>query len=172
MIRRCTDLDFNEIFTIINDGAQAYSGIIPADRWSTPYMSSEELRHEIDAGVSFWACDDSGSLSAVMGIQPVKNETQDVTLIRHAYVRTDHQRRGIGALLLSHLRQLTPDPILIGTWADALWAIRFYQRHGFDLVSPATKDRLLRRYWSIPERQIETSVVLADDRWRALHPDQ
>lgn len=168
MIRRCTDRDFDEIYAVINDGALAYKGIIPADRWSEPYMSPEKLRHEIDAGVSFWGCNEAATLSGVMGIQPV----QDVTLIRHAYVRTGLQRRGIGALLLTHLRQLTQDPVLIGTWADATWAIHFYRRHGFDLVSPATKDRLLRRYWSIPVRQIETSVVLADQKWRALHSDQ
>jgi len=173
MIRQCDENDFDEIHAIVNDGAQAYKGIIPADRWppnrwSAPYMPREKLRHEIDSGVGFWGYDDAGTLAGVMGIQHV----EDVTLIRHAYVRTSHQRRGVGALLLAHLRHLTHDPVLIGTWADAVWAIRFYQRHGFALVPSATKDRLLRQYWSIPARQVETSVVLADQRWRELNPDQ
>jgi N-acetylglutamate synthase-like GNAT family acetyltransferase len=119
MIRRCNDRDFELIWTIINDGAQAYKGIIPADRWTEPYMSREKLRHEIENGVVFWGCEESGSLAGVMGIQDV----QDVTLIRHAYVRTSSQKRGIGGRLLSHLRGLTSGPVLIGTWADAAWAM-------------------------------------------------
>lgn len=162
MIRCCDDHDFELIWAIINDGARAYKGIIPADRWAEPYMSYEELRRQIDEGVVFWGYEESGTLVAAMGIQQV----QDVTLIRHAYVRTSSQKRGIGAQLLSHLRGLTSVPVLIGTWADALWAIQFYQKHGFQLVSPQEKDRLLRKYWSIPERQIETSVVLGDPKWR------
>jgi GNAT superfamily N-acetyltransferase len=162
MIRRCNDRDFELIWTIINDGAQAYKGIIPADRWTEPYMSREKLRHEIENGVVFWGCEESGSLAGVMGIQDV----QDVTLIRHAYVRTSSQKQGIGGRLLSHLRGLTGGPVLIGTWADAAWAIRFYERHGFRIVGPREKDQLLKKYWTIPERQIETSVVLADHGWR------
>jgi GNAT superfamily N-acetyltransferase len=162
MIRCCDDHDFELVWAIINDGARAYRGIIPADRWAEPYMPYEELRRQIDEGVVFWGYEESGTLVAVMGIQQVK----DVTLIRHAYVRTSSQKRGIGAKLLSHLRGLTSIPVLIGTWADALWAIQFYQKHGFQLVSPQEKDRLLRKYWSIPERQIETSVVLADPKWQ------
>jgi GNAT superfamily N-acetyltransferase len=161
MIRRCDDRDFELIWAIINDGAKAYKGIIPADRWTEPYMSREELRRQIDEGVVFWGHGESGTLAAVMGIQQVK----DVTLIRHAYVRTSSQKRGIGAQLLSHLRGLTSTPVLIGTWADAVWAIRFYEKCGFQLVGPQDKDRLLRKYWTIPERQIETSVVLADPTW-------
>jgi GNAT superfamily N-acetyltransferase len=164
MIRRCSDRDFDVIWTIINDGARAYKGIIPADRWTEPYMSREKLRHEISEGVVFWGDEDAGSLTGVMGIQAV----QDVTLIRHAYVRTTSQKRGIGARLLSHLRQLASTPVLIGTWADAVWAIRFYERHGFQLVGPDEKDQLLKKYWTIPERQIETSVVLADQKWRGM----
>jgi N-acetylglutamate synthase-like GNAT family acetyltransferase len=156
MIRHCDDRDFDAMWAIINDGAQAYRGIIPDDRWTEPYMSREKLRHEIDAGVEFWGYEDDGELVGVMGIQPV----QDVTLIRHAYVRTSSQKRGIGAQLLAHLQALATSPVLIGTWADAVWAIRFYERNGFHVVGPQEKDRLLRRYWSIPERQIETSVVL------------
>ena len=168
MIRRCDDQDFDLIWAIINDGAQAYRGTIPEDRWTEPYMSRERLQHEIDDGVVFWGYEDAGLLLGVMGLQQVR----DVTLIRHAYVRTSNQKQGIGAHLLSHLRLLAKDPVLIGTWADALWAIRFYQRHGFQIVSPKEKDRLLKQYWNIPERQIETSVVLADARWRELNTHQ
>jgi GNAT superfamily N-acetyltransferase len=167
MIRMCSREDFDQIHAIVNDGAQAYKGIIPADRWSEPYMSSEHLRHEIASGVVFHGYEEesSGELGGVMGIQDVR----DVTLIRHAYVRTAYQKQGIGARLLAHLRKLTGRPILIGTWADASWAIRFYERHGFEVVSPEEKTNLLKRYWTIPDRQVETSVVLADPLWRDLH---
>jgi GNAT superfamily N-acetyltransferase len=162
MIRRCDERDFELIWAIINDGAQAYKGIIPADRWTDPYMSKEKLEHEIDDGVAFWGCEENGALVGVMGIQPV----QDVTLIRHAYVRGSSQKRGIGGRLLGHLREMAIGPVLIGTWTDAVWAIRFYERNGFQMVGPEEKNRLLRKYWNIPERQIETSVVLADSMWR------
>ena len=164
MIRPCEDSDFETIWTIINDGAQAYKGTIPADRWTKPYMSKPKLRREIDEGVLFWGFEETGSLAGVMGIQRV----QDVTLIRHAYVRTSVQKRGVGGRLLSYLRELTTGPVLLGTWADASWAIRFYEKHGFQVVNPREKDRLLKKYWTIPERQIETSVVLADRKWREL----
>jgi N-acetylglutamate synthase-like GNAT family acetyltransferase len=157
-IRRCTDSEFEAIYAIINDAAQAYRGVIPADRWKEPYMPRDELQHEIDDGVVFWGYEEDGELVGVMGIQYV----QDVTLIRHAYVHTARQNQGIGGKLLSHLRKQTERPILIGTWADAAWAIRFYERHGFRLVTEGEKKRLLRTYWSIPERQVETSVVLAE----------
>ena len=157
MIRQCDDDDIETIYEIINDAALAYKGIIPADRWKEPYMSREELRHEIDEGVAFWGYEEDGRLTGVMGIQDV----QDVTLIRHAYVRTAKRNKGIGSKLLSHLRRMTNRPILIGTWADAVWAIRFYEKHGFKVVSREETNRLLRKYWRIPERQIETSVVLA-----------
>jgi N-acetylglutamate synthase-like GNAT family acetyltransferase len=127
-------------------------------------MSKEKLQHEIDDGVVFWGYEDAEVLVGVMGLQQVR----DVTLIRHAYVRTSSQKQGVGAHLLSHLRLLAKGPVLIGTWADAVWAIRFYERHGFHLVSTKEKDRLLKQYWKIPERQIETSVVLADTKWREL----
>lgn len=162
MIRRCDDRDFETIWAIINDGAQAYQGVIPAGRWTQPYMSREKLQHEIDEGVVFWGYEEAGNLTGVMGIQPV----QDVTLIRHAYVRTTSQKQGIGAKLLLHLLELADGPVLIGTWADAVWAIRFYQKHGFQVVSPQEKNRLLKKYWSIPEPQVETSVVLADATWQ------
>lgn len=161
-IRRCTDADFDAIWEIINDAAQAYRGVIPADRWHEPYMGRDELAREIAAGVAFWGAEADGALAGVMGIQDVK----DVTLIRHAYVRTAARRQGTGGRLLAALRESTDRPLLIGTWAAADWAIRFYEKHGFHLVSPDEKDRLLRAYWSIPDRQIETSVVLADGRWR------
>jgi len=164
VIRRCDDRDFEQIWTIVNDGAQAYKGIIPADRWTEPYMSREKLQHEIEEGVVFWGYEETGTLVGVMGIQVV----QDVTLIRHAYVRTSSQKRGFGARLLSHLRELASGPVLIGTWADAVWAIHFYERYGFERVGRQEKDRLLKKYWTVPERQIETSVVLADQKWREL----
>src|SRR5579864_6020386 len=141
MIRSCDDRDFEVIWEIINDGARAYRGVIPDDRWTEPYMSRDHLQHEIDNGVVFWGYEESGTLDGVMGVQPV----QDVTLIRHAYVRMGRQKRGIGAHLLSHLAKLAKGPVLIGTWANALWAIRFYEKNGFEVLSPEQKDRLLRR---------------------------
>ena len=165
MIRRCSAQDFDRIHTIINEGARAYKGVIPADRWTEPYMSTHQLQLEIDEGVIFWGYEDSGQLSGVMGIQPVR----DVTLIRHAYVLTVSQKHGIGSSLLAHLRELATAPVLIGTWADAVWAIRFYEKHGFQIVTAREKDQLLRKYWTIPDRQIETSVVLADATWRRLN---
>jgi GNAT superfamily N-acetyltransferase len=164
MMRRCDEQDFDSIWVIINDGAQVYRGVIPEDRWTDPYMPRDKLQHEINQGVVFWGYQDNGILAGVMGLQRV----QDVTLIRHAYVRSDSQKQGIGSRLLSHLRELTNDPVLIGTWADASWAIRFYERHGFRMVSSEDKDRLLKKHWNIPERQVETSVVLADAAWWAL----
>lgn len=160
MIRPCKPDDFETIYEIVNDAAVAYEGAIPADRWHEPYMPREELQHEIDTDVRFWGYEENGDLIGVMGIQDV----QDVTLIRHAYVRTTQRRKGIGGKLLSHLRTLTDRPILIGTWADATWAIRFYEKHGFRLVSEEEKNRLLKKYWSIPARQVETSVVLAEEK--------
>lgn len=166
MVRLCDSRDFDAIWTIINDGAQAYRGIIPADRWSDPYMSREELHDQIETGVAFWAYEENGRLVGVMGLQRVR----EVMLIRHAYVVTTSQKQGIGAQLLWHLVDLITTPLLVGTWADATWAIRFYQRHGFELVNPEEKDSLLRRYWSVPDRQVESSVVLADRRWRQRNP--
>jgi N-acetylglutamate synthase-like GNAT family acetyltransferase len=163
VIRCCNDRDFEQILSIINDGAEAYKGIIPADRWTEPYMSRKALKHEIDEGVVFWCFEEASTLVGVMGLQ----EVQDVALIRHAYVRTSHQKKGIGARLLLHLQELTNKPILIGTWADAIWAIRFYEKHGFQMVDAQQKNRLLGKYWTIPERQVETSVVLVDAKWCA-----
>jgi len=159
MIVSSTTSDFKEIHAIINDAATAYKGIIPADRWHEPYMGEAELRDQIDDGVQFSCYVEGGKIIGVMGIQ----DKGDVTLIRHAYVRTADRNKGVGAQLLRHLAALTKNPILIGTWADAVWAIRFYEKHGFRLVSFAEKERLLRKYWKIPLRQIETSVVLAND---------
>jgi len=161
MIRQCNYSDFESIYSIINDAAKAYRGAIPDDRWKEPYMPREELQHEIDDGVVFWGYEEDGELIGVAGIQDV----QDVTLIRHTYVRTARQTHGIGGQLLAELGKKTTRPILIGTWADAHWAIRFYEKHDFRLVSAKEKDRLLKKYWSIPDRQVETSVVLADGKW-------
>ncbi|MBW1982305.1 MAG: GNAT family N-acetyltransferase [Deltaproteobacteria bacterium] len=163
MIRPCEENDFEAIYRIINEAAQAYKGAIPLDCWHEPYMSRQQLAEEIGSGIVFWGYEEDGALIGVMGIQHI----QDVTLIRHAYVRTADQKRGIGGRLLSHLRTLTSRPILIGTWTEATWAIRFYEKHGFRLVAPAEKSRLLKKYWSIPDRQIETSVVLAEEKWFA-----
>jgi GNAT superfamily N-acetyltransferase len=146
------------ILAIVNAAAEAYRGVIPADRWHDPYMPSDELDGEIAAGVVFWGYERDGTLLGVMGFQGVG----DVDLIRHAYVLPGSQRRGVGGALLKRLRSMTTRRMLIGTWAAADWAIRFYQRHGFELVSPARKRELLKAYWTIPDRQIETSVVLAD----------
>jgi ribosomal protein S18 acetylase RimI-like enzyme len=163
MIRACSELDVDAIWHIINDGAQAYKGIIPPDRWKEPYMPRHELQKELEAGVEFWGYQEKADLVGVMGVQKVA----DVTLIRHAYVRTQDRKLGVGSRLLLHLQNNAVSPILIGTWADAYWAIRFYEKHGFRLVGLAEKERLLRRYWKVPDRQIETSVVLVEQSWPA-----
>jgi GNAT superfamily N-acetyltransferase len=154
MIRACGPLDVEALYRIINEAAQAYKGVIPPDRWHEPYMLRDELQAEMER-MAFFGWEEDGELVGVMGFQPLK----DVTLIRHAYVLPEHQRRGIGSQLLAYLRSLTATPrLLVGTWADATWATRFYEKHGFRLEP--RKDELLRTYWDIPERQIETSVVL------------
>ncbi len=154
--------DFQTIHEIINDAAIAYKGIIPEDRWQEPYMPEEELKVQLNEGVQFWNYSENNEILGVMGIQN-KNE---VTLIRHAYVRTTSRGKGIGTKLLMHLIQMSETPVLIGTWADANWAIGFYIKHSFRLVSEEEKNRLLKTYWSIPERQVETSVVLASADWK------
>jgi len=156
-IRPCRENDRSAILAIINSAAEAYRGVIPADRWHEPYMSPRELDSEIAAGVVFWGYEADGRLVGVMGLQPVR----DVDLIRHAYVLPSSQRCGIGGALLGQLRQSTTRRMLVGTWESADWAIRFYRRHGFDLVAPARKAVLLKTYWNVPDRQIEVSVVLA-----------
>jgi len=157
MIRILLPSDFDNILKVINDAAQAYKGVIPHDRWKEPYMSSAELKEEIEAGVQFFGWTEGGHLLGVTGIQAIK----DITLVRHAYVLPGCQRRGIGTRLLEYLLGLAGTPeILAGTWTDATWAIRFYEKHGFKLLSSREKDHLLRTYWNIPERQIQTSVVL------------
>jgi GNAT superfamily N-acetyltransferase len=162
-VRRSTAADVPAIFAIVNDAARAYRGVIPADRWHEPYMPKEELEREIAAGIDFWVAEEGGKVLGVMGMQ----DKGDVALVRHAYTASAAQRKGIGSALLRHIERLTPKPVLIGTWADAKWAIDFYVRNGYTVVSHADKERLLRQYWSIPARQIETSVVLADRRWMA-----
>jgi GNAT superfamily N-acetyltransferase len=157
-IRPCRDDERGAILAIINAAAEAYRGVIPADRWHDPYMESCELESEIAAGVRFWGYEAGGELIGVMGVQRVHD---DVDLIRHAYVLPESQRRGVGTALLRHLRGTSKGRMLVGTWAAADWAIRFYRRHGFELVTPERKTALLKAYWTIPDRQIETSVVLA-----------
>lgn len=149
------------MLAIVNDAAQAYRGVIPVDRWREPYMPTDELLREIADGVVFWVAEDDGRLVGVMGIQ----DKGDVALVRHAYVAPALQRSGVGTKLLQHVQGLARKPLLLGTWADASWAIAFYRRNGFTLVPAGEKDRLLRTYWSIPARQVETSVVLADEQW-------
>ena len=156
-IRPCRDDERDEILAIVNAAAEVYRGVIPEDRWHEPYMPGEELDAEIVAGVEFWGYEEDGTLLGVMGVQPVR----DVTLIRHAYVTPESQGRGIGGALLEHLLAHGTRPILVGTWAAAEWAIRFYERHGFEYVGSERTAELLREYWDIPDRQIETSVVLA-----------
>ncbi len=157
MIRRCTNADVAAIYAIINEAAQAYRSVIPTDCWHEPYMTRSDLIAEIAAGVAFWGWDEADALVGVMGLQKVG----DATLIRHAYVRPTHQGRGIGSTLLTNLAGQTTEPLLVGTWAAAEWAIHFYARRGFRLVSAAEKERLLKTYWSVPIRQQESSVVLA-----------
>jgi GNAT superfamily N-acetyltransferase len=157
-VRLCRDDERTAVLAIVNAAAEAYRGVIPADRWHEPYMPREELDGEITAGVVFWGYEQDGRLVGVMGLQSVR----DVDLIRHAYVLPESQGRGIGGALLRHLRGLSTRPMLVGTWAAADWAVRFYERHGFRLALPAHKIVLLKTYWSIPDRQIETSVVLAN----------
>ena len=166
MIRTCKPSDFETIYAIINDAAQAYKGIIPADRWHEPYMARDELTREMEEGVVFWGLERDGALVGVMGIQ----DRGEVVLIRHAYVATRARRQGIGTRLLQHLESTVERPLLVGTWAAARWAIAFYQKNGYCLVSEVEKVRLLQRYWRIPERQVETSVVLANKRWMDTVP--
>jgi N-acetylglutamate synthase-like GNAT family acetyltransferase len=156
MIRPCVVADIPGMERVINEAAEAYRGAIPPDRWHEPYMPREELEGEIAAGVKFWCVEDAGEVIGVMGLQDVK----DVTLIRHAYVLRDRQRSGVGSALMKELVAKATRPLLVGTWAAAGWAIRFYERHGFELVPQPEKDRLLDTYWSIPARQRDTSVVL------------
>ena len=166
LIRKSVKADFAAMLAIINDAARAYHGVIPADRWHEPYMPSDELKTEIAEGVVFWVAEEDGRLLGVMGIQ----DKGDVSLVRHAYVAPTTQRNGVGTKLLHHVEGLVDKPILIGTWAAASWAIEFYRRNGFTIVPTDHKDHLLRKYWSIPARQIETSIVLANGRWVAAQP--
>lgn len=160
MIRACGGADFAAILEIINEAAQAYKGVIPADRWHEPYMPAAELAAEIAAGIDFWGEDRGGRLSGIVGLQMVG----DVALIRHAYVRPAAQRNGVGTRLMKRVLKLTERPVLVGTWAASTWAIDFYEDLGFTLASDTEKTRLLKKYWSIPERQVDTSVVLKAPR--------
>ena len=161
LIRKSREADRDALLEIINQAAQAYRGVIPADRWHEPYMSRDELGKEMADGVIFWVAEEDGRLSGVMGFQ----DKGAVALVRHAYVAPAAQRQGVGTRLLHHVVGLAGKPVLIGTWSDASWAIDFYRRNGFTVVPDRQKDALLRKFWSIPARQIETSVVLADGRW-------
>jgi GNAT superfamily N-acetyltransferase len=161
LIRRSVAADFATMLAIINDAAQAYRGVIPADRWHEPYMPADELMRECSDGIVFWVAEEEGRLLGAMGIQ----DKGEIALVRHAYTAPSAQRKGVGTKLLRHVEGLAGKPVLIGTWAAAWWTVEFYRRNGYTLVSSGDKDRLLRRYWSIPTRQIETSVVLADRRW-------
>ena len=157
MISELSTSHIKEVLEIINDAALVYKGVIPDDRYKEPYMSAKELKEEIDDGVRFFGLFEDSTLVGVMGIQEVRN----ITLIRHAYVAPKYQNRGIGKKMLRYLIGLTKtSDVLVGTWEAVSWAICFYEKYGFNLVSKKRKDWLLRRYWSIPNRQIETSVVL------------
>jgi GNAT superfamily N-acetyltransferase len=166
MIRKCVPSDHKAIFAVINEAAQAYKGVIPEDRWHEPYMPMDDLQAEVRDGVEFWCLMSQGEMLGVMGMQ----DKDRVALIRHAYVRTPHRRAGIGTQLLRHLEGQTSRSILVGTWLAARWAIRFYERNGYTAVSRAETNHLLRQYWNIPERQIETSVVLA--KWSRHTPSR
>jgi GNAT superfamily N-acetyltransferase len=161
VIRLCEKSEFERIYAIINKAAVAYKGVIPEQCWTEPYMSRSELQDQIDEGVVFWGYEENGQLVGIMGIQRVR----DVTLIRHAYILRGSQRQGIGERLLLHLRGLARTPVLIGTWVDAVWAIKFYEKNGFERVPAQEKDRLVQRYWAVPDRQRKASVVLADRAW-------
>ena len=162
MIRVCQQQDIDTIYEIINDSARAYKGHIPEDRYHEPYMPKDQLLSEITDGVVFYGYEDDGQLVAVMGLQ----DKGPVILIRHAYTSTEKRNRGIGSSLLEHLLGMAAKPLLIGTWRDAEWAIRFYEKHDFKLVSKEQKERLLTEYWSIQERQVETSVVLVNEPYQ------
>lgn len=165
LIRKGQETDLAAILAIVNEAARAYRGVIPTDRWHEPYMPPDELEGEIADGVVFWIAEEEGRPLGVMGIQ----DKGAVALVRHAYVAPAVQRNGVGTKLLRHVAGLVEKPVLVGTWSDASWAIGFYQRSGFTIVSKEQKDSLLRTYWSIPARQVETSVVLADGRWIEAH---
>src|ERR1051325_10019534 len=167
-IRVCSAAEFEHVLSVCNDGAAAYQGVIAADQWKTPYMSGAELQREMLAGVEFYgAFDSEQGLVGVMGLQQV----HDVALIRHAYTRTTRQGAGIGSALLARLQSLADRPILIGTWRAATWAIRFYERRGFVPIEGLQRDLLLRRYWTIGERQIADPVVLGDEGCFPRHSD-
>ena len=163
MIEKCTANDFEDIYEIINDAASAYKGVIPADCWHEPYMSKDELRTQINQGVEFWCYKETEKIMGVMGVQ----DKGDVTLIRHAHVRTIYRNKGIGGKLLARLIELTSKPVLIGTWSEAKWAIDFYKKYGFSLLPEEEKNKLLAKYWIISQRQVETSVVLANADWKS-----
>jgi N-acetylglutamate synthase-like GNAT family acetyltransferase len=160
-LRKAVDADLPVIYEIINDSASAYKGVIPGECFHDPYMNMDELRAQIADGVVFDCCERDGRVVGVMGLQ----EKTDVFLIRHAYVRTNERGHGIGSFLLNALYSRTDKPVLIGTWRDAAWAVSFYLKNGFSLVSEKEKNSLLEKYWNVPAVQSDNSVVLADERW-------
>ena len=160
MICECTVVDAERICFVVNEAAEAYRGVIPDDCWHEPYMPLDELRREM-AGMTFFGWDGGDGLVGVMGYQPLAG----VTLVRHAYVLSERQGEGIGGRLLSHLvgygaPTVQAGRLLVGTWQAATWAVRFYEGHGFRRLGDAESQELLRRYWEIPSRQRETSLVL------------
>lgn len=161
MIRRCDEKDFDTILDVINDSAQCYRGVIDPDCWNDPYMSADYLRHEIDNGVRFWSFERDEVIIGVMGVQDV----MDVTLVRHVYVKSASRNSGAGSALLERIREMTDKPILMGAYKAAVWALDFYEKHGFKLIDGEEKNRLLKKYWSLPDTQIETSVVMAEEKW-------
>lgn len=166
MIRKCIDSETEIIYAIINDAAKAYENVIPSDRWKKPYMEMDELKEQIEDGVVFYCDEQDNEVLGVMGIQ----DKGDVILIRHAYVRTKNRKAGTGTKLLKYLTDGQPKPILIGAWKDADWAINFYLKNGFKLAKEEEKNVLLKKYWRIPERQVETSVVLMDEKYSQMEP--
>ena len=157
MIKEYTKSDSFKILYVINNAAIRYKGIIPDNCWHEPYMSKEELANEFADGVRMFGYNHNDQLIGVIGVQEIK----DVTLIRHAYTLVAHQGKGIGSTLLKYLLKRNKNSrLLVGTWKDAVWAIRFYEKFDFILHTKKQTVLLLKKYWKIPLKQIETSVVL------------
>jgi GNAT superfamily N-acetyltransferase len=155
-IQMCSTSEHHAIGLAINDASKAYHGVIPADCWKSPYMSEAELEAEIADGVLFWGLSVRSVLVGVMGLQ----HRDGVDLIRHSYVRRSWQGKGIGCALLAEVERHSKTQILVGTWAQATWAIGFYQANGYRLLDNSNKRVLLEQYWQIPARQARASVVL------------
>ena len=157
MIREYTKIDSSEILHVINNAASKYKGIIPDDCWHEPYMSEKELINELNDGVHMYGYHDNNKLIGVIGVQEVK----DVILIRHAYTLTSYQSKGKGGILLEYLlKQNQNSRLLVGTWKNATWAIQFYKKFDFIIHTKDETALLLKKYWNIPTKQVENSVVL------------